>query len=90
MEGVQSAGSLLIDYPFETVSNWVVWGTTLRSLSASKWRIGQFEGCGWIVRGRHHPIRSRIQSLGVGGCHRIDSMQAARYEVDGGAGGPDR
>lgn len=27
---------------------------------------------------------------GVGGCHRIDSMQAASCEVEGGAGGPGR
>ena len=89
--GGQYAGSLRIAYRFETVSNSVVWGTTLRRRKLlQNGGLGQFEGWGWNVRGWYRPLKPRFKSLGEGVYHRTDCMQAARVGVDGGAGGSDR
>ena len=67
-EGGQYAGSLRIAYPFETVSNLVVWGTTLRRRRLlQNGGFGQFEGCGWNVRGWYRSTQAKTQKFGGGG-----------------------
>ena len=91
--GVQYAGSLRIAHPFETVSKCGCVGYYIekcRLLQNGGWWGNSRDGVGMYAGGTV-PLKPRLKSLRRGGVyHRIDSMQAARYEADGGAGGPDR
>ena len=70
-------------------SNLAVWGTTLRSVDCFKMEyLGNSRDGVGLYAGGTILVKPKIQKFG--GHHRIDSMQAARCEVDGGAGGPDR
>ena len=90
--GGQYAGSLRIAYRFETVSNSVVGGTTLRRRKLlQNGGLGQFEGWGWNVRRWYRSTQAKIQKFGGGGfiivptaCkpHALESMGAPVVRID--------
>ena len=89
-EGVQSAGSLRIAYPFETVSNWVVWGTTLRGVDCSKIEeSGNSMDLVGLYTGGTIRLDPEFKAWGVGLSSYRQHASCTRG-VDGGAGGPDR